>query len=75
MTWVTKAAAPLLIMQGTKDPLVPLDQSQRLADKLKDAGADVTLDIIEGAGHGGPQFTTEEKLKLIFQFLTKHWAG
>jgi acetyl esterase/lipase len=75
VTWVTKDAAPLLIMQGTKDPLVPVDQSQRLYDKLKAAGADVTLDIIEGAGHGGPEFTTEEKLKLIFTFLTKHWAG
>ncbi len=75
VTWATKAAAPLLIMQGTKDPLVPLDQSQRLADKLKSVGADVTLDVIEGAGHGGPQFTTAEKLKLIFEYLTKHWAG
>ncbi|MEP6671582.1 MAG: alpha/beta hydrolase [Chthoniobacter sp.] len=75
VTWVTKDAAPLLIMQGTKDPLVPFDQSQRLYDKLKAAGADVTLDVIEGAGHGGPQFTTEEKLKLMFNFLAKHWAG
>jgi len=75
VTWVTKDAAPLLIMQGTKDPLVPLDQSQRLYNKLKEAGAEVTLDVIEGAGHGGPQFTTAEKLKLIFEFLAKHWAG
>jgi acetyl esterase/lipase len=75
VTWATKEAAPLLIMQGTNDPLVPLDQSQRLNDKLKSVGADVTLDVIDGAGHGGPQFTTEEKLKQIMQFLTKHWAG
>ncbi|MDR3406500.1 MAG: alpha/beta hydrolase [Chthoniobacter sp.] len=75
VTWVTKDAAPMLIMQGTKDPLVPLDQSQRLYDKLKAAGADVTLDVIEGAGHGGPQFVTPEKLKMIFEFLAKHWAG
>jgi len=75
VTWATKEAAPLLIMQGTKDPLVPLDQSQRLNDKLKSVGADVTLDIIDGAGHGGPQFTTAEKLKMIMEFLTKHWAG
>ena len=27
VTWVTKDAAPLLIMQGTKDPLVPLDHT------------------------------------------------
>jgi acetyl esterase/lipase len=75
VTWVTKSAAPLLIMQGTKDPLVPLDQSQRLHRKFKEAGADATLDVIEGAGHGGPQFTTAERLQLMFEFLSKHWAG
>ena len=74
VTWVTKNAAPLLIMQGTNDPLVPLDQSQRLYEKLKAVGAPVTLDIIEGAGHGGPQFTTVEKLRTIFEFLGKNWA-
>jgi acetyl esterase/lipase len=74
VTWVTKDAAPMLIMQGTNDPLVPLDQSQRLADRLKAAGADVTLDVIDGAGHGGPQFTTQEKVKLMADFLGKHLA-
>jgi acetyl esterase/lipase len=72
VTWVTKDAAPMLIMQGTKDPLVPLDQSQRLADRLKAAGADVTLDVLDGAGHGGPQFTTPEKLTLIMNFFARH---
>lgn len=75
VTWATKEAAPLLIMQGTQDPLVPLDQSQRLEAKLKSVGADVTLDVIEGAGHGGAPFVTQEKLKMIMEFLTKHWAG
>jgi acetyl esterase/lipase len=72
VTWVTKDAAPMLIMQGTKDPLVPLDQSQRLYDKLKAAGAEVQLDVIEGAGHGGPQFTLPDKLTLMGGFLAKH---
>lgn len=75
VTWVTKDAAPMLIMQGTKDPLVPLDQSERLYKKLKEAGADVTLDVIEGAGHGGKEFVTVEKLKMMFEFLAKNWAG
>ncbi len=75
VTWVTKNAAPLLIMQGTNDPLVPLDQSERLAKKYQEAGATVVLDVLEGAGHGGPQFTTVEKLKMMFEFLTKYWAG
>ena len=72
VTWVTKNAAPMLIMQGTKDPLVPVDQSQRLANKLKAAGAEVKLEIIEGAGHGTKEFWTAEKLKIIAEFLVDH---
>jgi hypothetical protein len=30
--------------------------------------------VIEGAGHGGPQFTTPEKLKLMVEFVGKHLA-
>jgi acetyl esterase/lipase len=72
VTWVTKSTAPLYIMHGTKDPLVPLDQSTELADKMKDAGVDVTLDVIEGAGHGGPQFTAGDKPLKMFEFLNRH---
>ena len=72
VTWVTKDAAPMLIMQGSIDPLVPMDQSQRLADKLKAAGAEVKLDIIEGAGHGRKEFWATEKLKAIAVFLVDH---
>ena len=75
VTWATKDAAPILILQGTNDPLVPLDQSQRLADKYKAVGAEVTLEVIEGAGHGGPQFTSPERIKLMADFLGKHWTA
>ena len=74
VTWVTKDTAPLLILQGTKDPLVPADQSKRLAEKLKAAGVEVTLDIIEGAGHGGPEFTSPARLKEIAEFIVRHLA-
>ena len=74
VTWVTKDAAPMLIFQGTNDPLVPLDQSQRLTNRLKAAGADVTLDVLQGAGHGGPQFHSPEKVKMMTDFLIKHLA-
>jgi acetyl esterase/lipase len=74
VTWVTKDAAPTLIMQGTNDLLVPPVQSEHLADKLKAAGVEVTLDVIEGAGHGGPQFTAPAKLLLMRDFLMRHLA-
>jgi len=75
VNWVTKNAAPLLIMQGTKDPLVPADQSQRLGDKLKAAGAEVKLEIIEGAGHGTKEFWTNETLKTIAEFIVIHLSS
>ncbi|MCX7050183.1 MAG: alpha/beta hydrolase [Candidatus Sumerlaeota bacterium] len=58
ITWVTKDDPPFLIMHGTKDPLVPLKQSEMLQEALKKAGVDSTLEIIPGAGHGfaGPKY-------------------
>jgi acetyl esterase/lipase len=46
-----KHAAPTLLIHGTEDKLVPLDQSQRLAAKLRQAGALVTLLPLDKAGH------------------------
>lgn len=75
VTWVTKTTAPLYIMHGTLDSLVPLNQSTGLAGKMKEAGVAVTLDVIEGAGHGGPQFTAGDKPLKMFEFLNRHLAA
>ena len=72
VTYVSKSAAPFLIMHGDQDKLVPLAQSQVLAAALKKAGAEVTLQVIQGAGHGGPAFSTPENLKQIDDFFAKH---
>jgi acetyl esterase/lipase len=63
-----KKYPPFLIVQGDQDPLVPWQQSQELADKLKAAGASVELVIVKGAGHGfGEQNGREfERLKKFF---------
>ena len=49
---VTASAPPFLIMHGAADPLVPATQSITLFEALADAGADATLYLIEGFGHG-----------------------
>lgn len=72
ITYVGKDAAPLLIMHGDKDNLVPLAQSEALAEALKKAGADVTLQVIKDNGHGGPGFNNAESRKLIEDFFAKH---
>jgi hypothetical protein len=35
----------------------------------------VQIEIIEGAGHGGAEFTSPERIKLMLDFLIKHWTG
>jgi acetyl esterase/lipase len=70
--FITKDAAPFLIMHGDKDNVVPLAQSRILDDALKAAKVESTLVVIEGDGHGGPGFGTPENLHKIVDFLDKH---
>jgi acetyl esterase/lipase len=43
---------PTLIIHGDQDRLVPLQQSERIVEKLKKAGVETNLVIKKGAGHG-----------------------
>ena len=73
--YVTKDAAPFLIMQGEKDPLVEPEQSRLMDAALKKAGVESTLEVIPGAKHGGPEFMTPERRKMITDFFDKHLKG
>jgi acetyl esterase/lipase len=68
--YVTKDAAPFLIMHGDNDKLVPLAQSQELAAALKKAGVDATLHVVQGAGHGFPRHP--ELIAIIRAFFDQH---
>ena len=43
---------PFLFIHGTADPLVPYDQSTRMCDRMKSAGAACEVLPVAGAGHG-----------------------
>jgi acetyl esterase/lipase len=73
--YVDKDSAPFLIMHGDKDKLVPLEQSEILADALSKAGVEAKLQVIKDNGHGGPGFTTPESRKMIEEFFDKHLKG
>ncbi len=72
VTYVSKDAAPFLIMHGDQDKTVPISQSETFAEALKKAGADATFVVIKGGKHGGALFTSAETMKLIEDFLAKH---
>lgn len=70
ITYVSRDAPPFLIIHGTDDPLVPFNQSERLAAALRKAGADCRLIKVVGAGHGG--FRAPEIPKRVRQFFDRH---
>jgi acetyl esterase/lipase len=71
LTYINKNDPPFLIMHGDNDQLVPLGQSVILAKALIDAGVEVTMKTIPGAGHEGPQFRNAESRRLIEEFLSR----
>lgn len=50
--FASKSSAPFLIFHGDKDALVPVQQSIEFDAALKKAGAESTLVIMQGEGHG-----------------------
>jgi dipeptidyl aminopeptidase/acylaminoacyl peptidase len=55
-----KIERPLLLLQGDKDMVVPLNQAVEMERVLKAKGADVKLVVFEGEGHG---FAMEENIR------------
>lgn len=55
MTYLRRDLPPTLVLHGRQDPVVPLDQSQRLVQRLKALKAPVDFVLVEQAGHAfGP---------------------
>lgn len=76
ITYVTAEAPAFLIQHGTADCNVPPQQGQLLYDALKAAGSDkATLTFLEGAGHGGSQFSDAANMKIVLDFLAKYLKG
>ena len=72
ITYIDKQDPPFLIIHGSKDPLVPVHQSQLLDTALKKAKVPVQLIVVEGGGHGGREFNTPETNDRILKFLDQH---
>ena len=71
LTYVDKNDPPFLIMHGDNDQLVPLGQSVMLAKALIDAGVEVTMKTLPGAGHEDMQFRSAENQRLMEEFLSR----
>ena len=62
---------PIFIAHGTKDRLVPFQQSILIYEALRAAGQPVEMVKVRGADHGGPTLWTDELLDLVDEFLVR----
>jgi acetyl esterase/lipase len=71
-TYVNKGDAPMLLFQGTNDPLVPHEQATRMADAMHKAGVSGRVELLVGASHGwgGPELA--RTAAATFAFFAEH---
>jgi acetyl esterase/lipase len=75
ITYVDADDPPFLIIHGRNDRTVPANQSESLHKALRAANVQSHLHIIEGAGHGGPEFARPEIRDMQKGFLLRTLQG
>ncbi len=68
-----KVSVPVLLIHGKDDTVVPLQQSQIMADALKAAGKPVELVVLDSTDHWLTRGDTRQgMLNAVIAFLEKH---
>lgn len=64
---------PILVFHGEVDPVVPVEQSRVLVERMRTAGSEVELIVYPGEGHGfrSPEHQLDEYAHTA-AFLTRH---
>lgn len=65
VTHVTSDDPPLLILHGSKDNTVKMDQPEIMRDSYETAGLDVKMYVREGAGHGFSSTSPDERRMVL----------
>jgi dipeptidyl aminopeptidase/acylaminoacyl peptidase len=66
---------PLLLLHGDQDEQMPVNQALELFGAYQKAKAPVQLEIVHGAGHGGPMFYDEERMQIVRKFLAQNYPN
>jgi dipeptidyl aminopeptidase/acylaminoacyl peptidase len=77
---VDRIKAPLFVMQGANDPIVPASESERIVKEIKDRGGSVKYLLLPDEGHGLGKLANrikafEEMEAFLDQFLPAGKAG
>jgi len=73
-TYISADDAAFFIQVGSMDRNIPYTQSRNFYDALKPILGDdkVSFELLEGAGHGGPQFSTPSNIEKVITFFDKN---
>lgn len=72
VTYVSSDDPPVLTIHGDKDALVPIAQARLLDEKVKAAGAEHTLLLLKGQGHGFQGPAKQKATDALWDFFEKH---
>lgn len=71
ITYAEKVTGKVLIIHGGKDTMVPVTQSQKLLEKLREHGIEAKLEVIEDADYLFSR-KEEELVKISLEFLKNY---
>lgn len=73
-TYISADDAAFFIQVGSMDRNIPYTQSRNFYDALKLVlGSEkVSFELLEGAGHGGPQFSAPSNIEKVIAFFNRH---
>lgn len=75
VSYVSRGDAPMLLFQGTSDPLVPYTQAIRMLERMREAGIEGRIEFLVGAGHGWGNPERDRTYAAMFEFLDRYLKG
>jgi acetyl esterase/lipase len=72
ISYVKKDLPPMLTIHGTADTLVPPDQAERFDKAMREAGAQHTMLLLNGQGHGFQGEGAQKSIEATVAFFDKH---
>ena len=73
-TYITKDDAAFFIQAGSNDRNIPYTQSRNFSEALKNllGKEKVSFELLDGAGQGGPQFSSPANIEKVIAFFDKY---
>jgi len=70
---VDKNDPPLLLFHGDQDEQMPINQAHELCGAYEIAKNALRFEVVHGAGHGGSEFFSAERLAVVKDFLRQNF--